>query len=85
MRWKYRANMNNDQGGRVAVVQQQLFPPPPEFYKLYDEEADGSEDHPLPPLPPKLPTKEYTMFGEIHTVRRILRLHKLRSRIQLPP
>jgi hypothetical protein len=46
---------------------QQMFPPPPHFFSLYREDADGSAERPLPPLPPPIIDGSYQMFGEIHT------------------
>ena len=49
-------------------VQQQLYPPPPPFYKLYRDDADGSAEIPLPPEPPALVEGTYAMFGELYSV-----------------
>ena len=55
-----------------ATGQQSLYPPPPEFYRLYREDADGTAERPLPPCPPQPVEETYQMFGETHTVRHIL-------------
>jgi hypothetical protein len=43
--------------------QQQLYPPPPPFYSLYHSDADGSQERPLPPLPPPPVEGDYQQFG----------------------
>ena len=47
----------------------QTYPPPPAFFRLYREDADGSAERPLPPAPPVPVEGEFQMFGELHTVR----------------
>lgn len=47
---------------------QLAFPLPPEFFKLYRDDADGTAERPLPPEPPEPVQGEYDMFGERHTV-----------------
>ena len=53
----------------LASGQQSLYPPPPEFYRLYRDDADGTAERPLPPLPPQPAEADYQMFGEMQTVR----------------
>lgn len=72
-----------DQPQKPAATQL-AFPPPPEFYKLYREDADGTAERPFPPEPPEPVQGEYEMFGELHTVSTAGRLvspsqHKLVS------
>lgn len=57
-----------DEQSSAAAGQQSLYPSPPPFYKLYREDADGTAERPLPPVPPAPVTGDYQMFGEIHTV-----------------
>ena len=47
----------------------QTYPPPPAFFRLYREDADGSAERPLPPAPPAPVEGEFQMFGEMHTAR----------------
>lgn len=54
----------------ASTAQQQLFPHPPPYFKLYRGEADGSAERPFPPLPPPPVVGEYVLFGEVHTVRK---------------
>ena len=55
-----------DQQGGPGVAS--LFPPPPPFFKLFSDDADGVRK-PLPPEPPAPIQGTYQMFGELHTVR----------------
>jgi hypothetical protein len=61
-----------ENAGTSATGQQSLYPPTPDFYRLYREDADGTAERPLPPLPPQPVDETYQMFGEMHTVRHIL-------------
>ena len=54
--------------GVSAAGQQSLYPPPPEFYRLYRDDADGTAERPLGPLPPQPVEETYQIFGEMHTV-----------------
>ena len=47
----------------------QTYPPPPAFFRLYREDAEGSAERPLPPAPPAPVEGEFQMFGEMHTAR----------------
>ena len=58
--------------GVSATGQQSLYPPPPDFYRLYRDDADGNAERPLPPVPPQPVEETYQIFGEMHTVRHIL-------------
>ncbi|KAL3138787.1 hypothetical protein ABBQ32_005630 [Trebouxia sp. C0010 RCD-2024] len=51
-----------------ASGQQALYPPPPAFYRLYRQDADGTAERPLPPEPPPPAQFDYQLFGEMHTV-----------------
>ena len=51
-----------------AMQQQSIYPPIPPFYRLYRPDADGTEERPLPPLPPPPVAGDYQMFGAMHTV-----------------
>lgn len=53
---------------QASVGQQALYPPPPAFYRLYRQDADGTADRPLPPEPPAPVRNDYQVFGEMHTV-----------------
>ncbi|KAK9827530.1 hypothetical protein WJX74_008403 [Apatococcus lobatus] len=55
-----------DESQKPAATQL-AFPPPPDFFKLYRENADGTAERPLPPEPPEPVQGEYEMFGELHT------------------
>ena len=48
--------------------QQQLYPPPPPFYRLYQADAGGTAERPLPPLPPLPAAGEYQQFGVADSV-----------------
>lgn len=52
----------------ASTVQQQLYPHPPPYFKLYRGDADGSAERPFPPPPPPPVSGEYVLFGEVHTV-----------------
>lgn len=52
-----------------SSAQQALYPPPPVFYRLYRQDADGTAERPLPPEPPAPAQTDYQLFGEMHTVR----------------
>ncbi|KAK9821425.1 hypothetical protein WJX81_003367 [Elliptochloris bilobata] len=57
-------------GGAAASEQPQhvqTYPLPPAFFRLYRDDADGSAERPLPPLPPAPVEGEFQMFGELHT------------------
>ena len=54
---------------QASAVQQALHPPPPAFYQLYRQDADGTAERPLPPEIPAPVQGEYQLFGEIFTVR----------------
>ncbi|DBB08705.1 TPA: hypothetical protein ACH3X3_008143 [Trebouxia sp. C0006] len=54
--------------GVSATGQQSLYPPPPDFYRLYRDDADGNAERPLPPVPPQPVEETYQMFGEMHTI-----------------
>ncbi|KAL6771138.1 hypothetical protein ACKKBF_B34075 [Auxenochlorella protothecoides x Auxenochlorella symbiontica] len=51
----------------ASTVQQQLYPHPPPYFKLYMGDADGSAERPFPPPPPPPVSGEYVLFGEVHT------------------
>lgn len=53
---------------QAAAGQQALYPPPPAFYRLYRQDAEGTADRPLPPEPPAPVQNDYQVFGEMHTV-----------------
>ena len=53
---------------QVTATQQSLYLPPPDFYRLYREDAEGSAERPMPPGPPAPVEQDYQMFGEMHTV-----------------
>ncbi|DBA83653.1 TPA: hypothetical protein ACH3X1_006210 [Trebouxia sp. C0004] len=57
-----------ENAGVSATGQQSLYPPPPEFYRLYRDDAEGTAERPLPPLPPQPVEETFQMFGEMHTV-----------------
>ncbi len=59
----------DEAAGQAGAAQQSLYPPPPDFYRLYREDADGTAERPLPPGPPAPVVGDYQMFGEMHTVR----------------
>ena len=58
-----------DSTGQAAAGQQSLYPPPPDLYRLYRDDANGTAERPLPPGPPTPVAGDYKMFGEMHTVR----------------
>ena len=54
--------------GQASAGQQALYPPPPAFYQLYRQDADGTAERPFPPEPPAPARNDYLLFGEMHTV-----------------
>lgn len=54
--------------GQASASQQALYPPPPAFYQLYRQDAEGTAERPLPPEPPAPARNDYQLFGEMHTV-----------------
>ena len=54
--------------GQPSAGQQALYPPPPAFYQLYRQDAEGTAERPLPPEPPAPARNDYQLFGEMHTV-----------------
>ena len=59
--------------GQASAGQQALYPPPPAFYQLYRQDAEGTAERPLPPEPPAPARNDYQLFGEMHTVSEIRR------------
>lgn len=54
--------------GQASAGQQALYPPPPAFFRLYRQDAEGTAERPLPPEPPAPARNDYQQFGEMHTV-----------------
>jgi len=46
----------------------QVYPPPPPWFRLYRQDADGSAERPFPPHPPAVIAGEFQMFGRTESV-----------------